>query len=136
MKLSNALFLLALGANAACIAIFYGMTFLPNGSGADFIFILFIFPPIWLITFVVAIMILVTKRFKAQPDNSFLRVVGFLLCTPIPMLAIFSAWVAIDESGPELFSTTKMAFRTNPIPGKAKKESPISLNTTRLTPFK
>ena len=106
MKLSRILFLLGLAANAVTLLSYFWVIQQPGSSGAGMIYVLFIFPTIWIIFLVIAVSLVVTLRNRTGTDNAALRVVAFLLCTPIPILCVAFGQYLTEEKEPERFSTS------------------------------
>jgi heme/copper-type cytochrome/quinol oxidase subunit 2 len=95
MKLSRILILLGLGAHAVTLLLYFGMGASPAMKGMGTLFVLFFFPAIWLIVFVLAIIAVVSFRKTSLPDSTVLRVLGFLLCTPIFLIGALGVYMAM-----------------------------------------
>jgi hypothetical protein len=106
MKLSRILFLIALAANGVTLVSYHWVTIQPSSSGAGMIYVLFIFPGIWIAFVVIAVALTVSLRNRTGPDSSALRIIAFIFCTPIPILSIAVGKYLMEERGPALFTTS------------------------------
>jgi hypothetical protein len=110
MKLSRILFLVALSANSVTLIAYYWVMNQPSSSGAGMIYVLFIFPGIWIAFVVIAIALAVSLRNKTGPDSSALRIIAFICCTPFPILSIAFGKYLMENRAPSLF-TQSLAYR-------------------------
>ncbi len=136
MKLSRILFLLGLAANAITLISYFWVIRQPNTSGAGMIYVLFIFPGIWIIFLAIAVGLVMSLRNKSGPDTTGLRIVAFLFCTPIPILCVAFGKYLTEESGPFLALrwSIKANLCTNRKPGSDMRVRHLFNSTSKLTP--
>ena len=60
----------------------------PGGTGAPMMFMLFWFPGIWIVTFIIATVLTVRNRKDWFATKKRWTIISFILCTPIPIMII------------------------------------------------
>jgi hypothetical protein len=105
MKLSTAWLWIGISANAATIIIYALMATLPSGDGAGMLFVLFVFPGIWLVSIILAIVAFSQLTKKNTEDSAGLRIMASLLCTPVPILVIAFGIDSYQESNRPFYNS-------------------------------